>query len=67
MADEKQTKCLRCGSTNRVHGSLSSFSGVVFLKDDGDIFGRNPQLHAWVCLDCGHAELVVAKSKGDKS
>ncbi len=66
MADENQTKCLRCGSTNRVHGSLLSFGEVVFKKDDGDILDA--------ILSCTHGFAWTAvmpswwlQEQGDKS
>jgi hypothetical protein len=66
MADEKQTKCLRCGSTNRVHGTTMGPFPIVFQKDHSLIFGKK-SLNAWVCVDCGHVELVLEQSKSDQS
>jgi predicted nucleic-acid-binding Zn-ribbon protein len=64
MTTTEQTHCLKCGSTTREYGQLTSVGGVAFSSGTTllkEMFGTPQAIIAIACLKCGHIELILEK------
>ena len=62
----EERKCLRCGSTNVMPSDLQSTGKVYSRPKDAKlltVFTTGVPVSALICLDCGHAELMVDTQK----
>jgi len=53
-------RCLRCGGERREPGSLAARGGLSFYPANSTFWTLSPwvDVQAFLCLDCGHLELV---------
>lgn len=63
---DKETKCLRCGSTNLTPAKFESTGKIYSRPKDAKLVAvltTGVLVNAVLCLDCGHIDLVVNVEK----
>lgn len=62
----EEMKCLRCGGTNLKPSELQSTGKIYSCPKDAKltaVLTTGAVMHAYICFDCGHVDLVVDPEK----
>ncbi len=60
-------RCLRCGGERMEPGALATLGGLSFYPANSTFWTLTPTvaIQAFLCLDCGHVELVGDVKKAE--